>query len=75
MEKLLDKLGLYERDWLPYEKVIKMKSNDNTIFIKIEGKWQWYGEKYFDEIKSEPGVKEKLIGLLNPVNGASDEIM
>lgn len=68
-EYLLDRLGLYQRDWLGYEKVIKQKSNDYTIFIKENNNWVWYNEKDFNEIKCDNNLKKELVELLKPKNG------
>ena len=42
----LKELGLYECDWVGYEKVIKRIDNDFTILVKHKGKkWVWYNHK------------------------------
>jgi hypothetical protein len=42
----LEEMGLYECDWVGYEKVIKRIDNDHTILIKHKGKkWVWYNHK------------------------------
>lgn len=69
IEYLLEKLGLYQRDWVGYEKVIKQLSNDYTIFIKENNTWEWYNEKDFNAIKCDNNLKKELIKLLKPKNG------
>jgi hypothetical protein len=74
MKELLEKLELYEINWIPYDSVIKLKSNDYTILIKHYGKWEWYNEKYFNEIMCDEKYKIELKRQLNPINGASEVI-
>jgi hypothetical protein len=67
---LLNKLGLYEKEWVPYENVVKIKSNDKTLLVKeVFGKWLWYNKKHFDKIPGFVEEKKQLISILNPVEG------
>jgi hypothetical protein len=48
--KKLNKVGLYERDWVGHEAVVKKIENDYTILIKNNGEeWSWYNDKYITE--------------------------
>lgn len=40
IDDLLEQMGLYQRDWIGYDSVIKLKSNDYTILIKNYGHWE-----------------------------------
>jgi hypothetical protein len=66
MDELLDKMGLYQRSWIPYDKVIKSKSDDYTILTKRKDKWIWYNEDYFNKIVCDQSYKDELIKLLSP---------
>ena len=66
MDKLLEELGLYQTEWIPYEKVIKLKSNDYTILIKHHNSdWEWNNKKYFDSIDKDIELKNKFKESLN----------
>lgn len=53
----LKELGLYECDWVGYEKVIKRIDNGSIILSKyINGKWGWVDQK---------GINELYIPFLN----------
>jgi hypothetical protein len=69
IDDLLEEMGLYQRDWLGYDSVIKLKSNDYTILIKHYGYWEWYNEEDFNLIKCDEQLKEELKSILKPKNG------
>jgi hypothetical protein len=69
IDKLLEQIGLYQRDWIGYDSVIKLKSNDYTILIEHYGYWEWYNEKYFNLIDCDEKLKEELKSILKPKNG------
>lgn len=69
IEELLEKLGLYQRDWVGYDSVIKLKSNDYTILVKHYGYWEWYNEEDFNLINCDIRLKEELVNILRPKNG------
>ena len=69
IEELLEKIGLYQRDWIGYDNVIKLKSNDYTILVKHYGYWEWYNEEEFNLINCDMRLKEELVNLLRVRNG------
>lgn len=69
IDELLEQMGLYQRDWVGYDSVIKLKSNDYTILINHYGYWEWYNEKDFNLIECDEQLKEGLKNILNPKNG------
>lgn len=75
---ILEKLGLYQTDWVGFEKVIKLKTNDYTIIIKKEGEWSWYNKELFDEIcegiESVDKLKVELLNLLQPNQESKEEV-
>ena len=74
--EILEKLGLYQNDdWVPFEAVIKLKSNDLTILVKQDGNWEWYNKKYFDEINADQDDKDELLSFWMPIDGKEDEIV
>lgn len=74
LDVLLDEVGLYQTDWVGHEKVIKLKSNEYTIFIKDDGIWTWYNERDFNNLDSDPNLKEELLSILNPQYDPGDKI-
>lgn len=74
IEELLNKLGLYEIDWMPWDKVIKSKSDDYTILVKKDnGEWEWYNEDYFNNLDVDLEYKNELKRILRPTNGPSEK--
>jgi hypothetical protein len=69
IDELLEKMGLYQRDWVGYDSVIKLKSNDYTILINYYGYWEWYNERDFNLIECDEQLKEELKSILKPKNG------
>lgn len=68
LDVLLDSMGLYQTSWTGYDKVIKLKSNEYTIFTKRDGIWTWYNEPHFKLIESDN--KSKLLDILKPKYGS-----
>jgi hypothetical protein len=69
IDSLLEQMGLYQRDWVGYDSVIKLKSNDYTILINHYGYWEWYNETDFNLIDCDEELKKELRNILKPKNG------
>jgi hypothetical protein len=69
INKLLEQIGLYQRDWVGYDSVIKLKSNDYTILINHYGYWEWYNETDFNLTECDEHLKKELKNILKPKNG------
>lgn len=74
IEYLLDKAGLYVREWVGYELVMKMKSNDYTIMVCIDGVWTWYSKKDFMDLDIPQSDKDAIINHFSVRESESEYI-